>query len=607
MPSYLNYKNAQRKNSSKKYDVSSMPKKMITSKEMDEERRNRLIDWCTFYRRNVHHFVSHYFGIELHFYQRIWIYLMFTRDTFVAIAARASAKTWLAGLAACARAVLYPKSEIVIVASTKEQAGIIVEDKIKGFIDSSPNLAREVKKLVTNMNQWRVDFHNGSVIKVVATRDSSRGKRSTFTIYEEFRLIDKDVIDSVIRPFAYIRQTPWLKNPLWEKYAEESKEIFISSAYHKTLWWWTETKKNIRAMLRGENVGFIAFDIRVALEHNIKTLNQVKKDISKMDEITVLEEIYNIPWGEASNAYFRLKEFLRARTIEKAFYPQKNDSNYNNKKNPYDIPKTNGEIRLIVCDVAQRAGRQNDLSITWCIRLLPTHKGYYREIIYGEAFSGVNSIKQTLRIKQVFYDFGADVLVLDVAAGGGGLPMYDQMGQITKDSERGLEYPAMTIMPHPSIEDSVYQELSNRTLGINALPVVYCISASAKLNSLMAVDMRDKLKKKLIGLLVDEIRAEDYLIKNRAGEYMKNDDPNAKAFFMQPYVQVSLMINEAVNLGMVLSAGNLKLVEPSGTRKDRIVALMMGNYYASFLDADLLKNDDGISDLEALLAITQIV
>lgn len=606
MPSYPNYKNEHRKNLDKK-DIFVSPKKMISAKEMEEERRNRLLDWATFYRRNVHHFVAHYFGIKLHFYQKIWIYLMFTRDTFVAIAARASAKTWLAGVAACARAVLYPKSEIVIVASTKEQAGIIVEDKIKSLVDASSNLAREIKNITTNLNKWQVDFHNGSVIKIVATRDSSRGKRSTWTLYEEFRLIDKEVIDSVIRPFSYIRQAPWLKNPIWEKYAEESKEVFISSAYHKGLWWWDETKKNIRAMLKGENVGFIAFDIRVALEHKIKTINQVKKDISKMDEITALEEVYNIPWGESSNAYFRLKEFLRSRNIERAFYPQKNDSNYNSKKNPYDIPKTTGELRILVCDVAQRAGRQNDLSITWCIRLLPTHKGYYREVVYGEAFSGVNSIKQSLRMKQVFYDFGADVLVLDVAAGGGGLPIYDQLGQITKDSERGIEYPAMTIMPHNSIDDSVYQELSNRTLGINAMPVVYCISASAKLNSLMSVDMRDKLKKKMIGFLVDEIKAEDYLIKNRAGEYMKNEDINAKAFFMQPYVQVSLMINEAVNLGMVLSAGNIRLVEPPGARKDRIVALMMGNYYASFLDADLLQNDDGISDLEALLAITQIV
>ena len=47
------------------------------------------------------------------------------------------------------------------------------------------------------MNKWQVDFHNGSVIRVVASRDISRGKRSTFTIYEEFRLIDKEVLDAV--------------------------------------------------------------------------------------------------------------------------------------------------------------------------------------------------------------------------------------------------------------------------------------------------------------------------------------------------------------------------------------------------------------------------
>src|SRR5258706_3773657 len=391
MPSYTNYQDTYRKNASKKEDLFSVPKKMTNSQEMDEARKKNLIDWCTFYRRNIHRFVEHYFGIKLYFYQKVWIYLMSTRDSFVAIAARASSKTWLVGVLACARAVLYPRSEIVVVASTKEQAGIIVEEKIKGLMESSPNLAREIKNIVTNLNKWQVDFHNGSIIKIVATRDSSRGRRSTFTIYEEFRLIDKEIIDSVIRPFAYIRQAPYLKNPEWSQYVEESKEIFISSAYHKGLWWWDETKATIRAMLRGENVGFIALDIRVALEHNIKTLNQVRKDVSKMDEITALEEVYNIPWGESSNAYFRLKEFTRARIIDKAFYPQRND-NYNPKKNPYGIQKVAGELRIIACDTAQRAGKNNDLSVTAAITMHPNHKRNFKENFYIEYFSWIKFI-----------------------------------------------------------------------------------------------------------------------------------------------------------------------------------------------------------------------
>lgn len=606
MPTIQNYKDSYGQRARNPSNQFKAPKKMTLAKDIDEKRRNNLIDWATFYRRNIHHFVDHYFGIKLHFYQKIWLYLMSTRDSFVAIASRASAKTWLVGVLACARAVLYPKSEVVVVASTKEQAGIIVDEKIRSLVDSSPNLAREVSNLVTNMNKWAVEFHNGSIIKVVAARDSSRGKRSTFTIYEEFRLIEKEIIDSVIRPFSYIRQAGWLKNPEFEKYAEESKEVFISSAYHKGLWWWDETRKTIQAMLRGENVGFIALDVRVALEHKIKTLKQVQKDLSKMDEITALEEVYNIPWGENSDAFFRLKDMTKARKVEKSFYPQRTDTSYNSKKNPYGIQRTEGEIRILACDLAQRSGKQNDLSITWCIRLLPTTRGYVREVCYGESFSGANSIKQSLRIKQVYHDFDADVIVMDVGAGGGGIPIYDQLGQITNDSERGLEYPAMTIMPHSSIDDSAYDELKGRTLGVNALPVIYPISATAKLNSSMAIDMKDKFKKRLVSLLVDETRAEDYLIKTRSGEYMNNDDITAKSFFMQPYTQTSLLVNEAVALAGVLSAGNIKLVEPPGGRKDRIVALMMGNYYASFLDSELLKDNGGFSDIDAILSVTQI-
>lgn len=175
MPSYTNYRNKQRTNLTQKDNQFVTPKVMSTSEEITEERRKRLIDWITFYRRNAHRFVEHYFGIELHLYQKIWLYLMGTRDSFVAIASRASAKSWLLGVLACSRAVLYPNSSIVIVASTKEQAGIIVEEKIKSLQDNYIMVAREIKNITTNTNKYQVDFHNGSVIKVVAARDSARG------------------------------------------------------------------------------------------------------------------------------------------------------------------------------------------------------------------------------------------------------------------------------------------------------------------------------------------------------------------------------------------------------------------------------------------------
>lgn len=600
MPSYSNFQDDYTKHVDSQ-DIFKRPASNIIERDFDADREHNLMDWITFYRRNMHRFVEHYFGIKLYFYQIIWFYLMSSRDSYVAICSRAAAKTWLLAVLALARAVLYPNSEIVVVSSTKEQAGIIVADKITSMRNDYPNVDREIKNITTNMNKWQVDFHNGSVIKVVASRDSARGKRATFIIYEEFRLIDKEVIDAVIRPFAYIRQTPYIKLKEYEFLAEEPKEVFISSAYHKGLWWYEETKKNIRDMLAGGNAGFIALDYSVALKHNIKTARQIRNEISKMDEITALEEYYNIPFGENASSYFRLRMFERGRNLKQAFYPQR-DETYNVRKNPYNIPATKGEIRLVSCDIAQRAGKANDLSVTSCIRLLPTSRGYARELVYMESFSGESSITQSLRIKRVFHDFEADVLVLDIAQSGS--TMYDQFGIITKDEERGIEYPAMTTMWHDSMDDKTYEELKNRTLGLNAIPNIFPISTSAKLNTEIAVQMKDKLQKKMWGFLVDEIKAEDYLIRTSKGEFLKHDDLDVRAFFLNPYIQTSLFINESINLSMVLSAANIKLEESSGALKDRYTSVSYGNYYASLLDAELLKQTGNESEWETIESLT---
>jgi hypothetical protein len=180
LPSYKNFKNSYRRRTEEN-DIFKNPKQMVHSEDVDESRKNRLKEWITFYRRNVHRFVEHYFGIILYPYQILWLYEMSVCDSYVSICSRAVGKTWLLAVLVCARAILYPNSEIVVVSSTKEQAGIIVSDKITNLYNNYPNLAREISNITTNMNKWQVDFHNGSVIRIVASRDSARGKQ-IFTI-----------------------------------------------------------------------------------------------------------------------------------------------------------------------------------------------------------------------------------------------------------------------------------------------------------------------------------------------------------------------------------------------------------------------------------------
>jgi hypothetical protein len=594
--SHKNYENSFKKYS-KVPDQFRAPKSTKKDKSRTDQWQENLIDWITFYRRNIHRFIQHYFGINLHWYQIIWVYFMSISTKFVTIASRAAAKSWLIAVLAFARAVLYPHSEIVVVATTIKQASIIF-GKMSDLKNQHPNIAREIKKFSDTQNNCFCELHNTSTIKVVACQESGRGERSTFTIGEEFRIMDKQKFDSIVKPFSYARQTPYLTDSN-SKYKdikiliEQPQRILISSAYHKCLWWYQETLTTIRAMLTGKSAGFIAFDYLIAIKHNIKTKELIAEDKSTMDEITFLEEYENIPWGENADAYFKLDMFNKNRKIKRSFYPLRKED-YNLKKNPYDIKKVDGEIRVLSIDVAAKSGTKNDNTIITCARLIPTHRGYQCEIVYMESHNGENTVIQSLRIKQIWYDFSADYIVLDLQ--NVGVSIFDQLSMVTKDEDRNIEYDAFTVMSHDSIPKGTYDDCVQRTLAINALPIVYPINANVDVNNDAARDFKERLRKGLISFLVDEVTAEGHFVKN-VGKANTVDAINTKAWYLLPHVQITLAVNECVSLAMTVGENNkIKLKEPSGGRKDRYTSLAYLNYFVSFLDQNILReNNKGFS------------
>ena len=385
----------------------STPNGQVSKDHNSDDWENRKKDWISFYRRNIHRFVQHYFKINLFPYQILWIYFMHLCDYFISIASRASAKSWLIAVYAMAVATLYPNSKIVLVSATQKMASIVMS-KIEALRREYPNVDKEISALYNSSNNRVCTLYNTSEIMVVACRDSGRGNRANLTIGDEFRIMDKANYDAIVKPFAIARQAPYMILPEYANLPpEEPKEILISSAYHRNLWWFDESKRAIKSMLLGKSVGFIALDYLIAVHHRIKTVKSIEKEKATMDEITFQEEYCNIPWGENADAYFKLSMFEKARGLKKAFYPQRNDT-YAKNKNPYDIKKVDGEVRVVSCDVASRANSANDNTILTCARLLPTANGYIREISYIESHFGANTILQAIRIKQLFYDFSAD-------------------------------------------------------------------------------------------------------------------------------------------------------------------------------------------------------
>lgn len=590
-------------------DIRKKPFNVIKQNKITGSRLKRIIDWNTLYRRNLPLFVKHYFQITtLHDYQKIMLYEIGVKMEETICAARATAKSWIIGLAALAIGTLYPKSEIVIVSSTKAQASVII-GKIQGFYDEYPNIRREVIKIIANDNNREVQFLNGTHIKVLALSDNSRGNRSTFIIREECNSIKKkSLLDSVISPMRYIRPAPFRNLPQYKHLIEEARTVSISSAGLKQNWWYQYTLEQIyikmygdkSGLIKKEDIGFLAFDYITSIEHRIKTPKEIASDKKTFDFLTFETEYRNIPYGVNEHSFFTYEAFDKARVLANAFYPKRIEEVVENKQFK-TMPRVPGEKRIISIDLATSAAKNSDNSALICARLIPTKsKGYKRQIVYIEIYNGVGAPAQALRIRQVMTDFCADALVMDMR--NIGTPIFQIMTDNIKDPERGCEYPAITVAYHESISHK-YEEYVLQTISPNAIPCIYPIHATAELNSKMAVGFKDKLKTGMIEFLDVTEKAEDMFSKEIGMHFYTGEsgDFGGRPWLLAPYEQTTALINEALTLAVVVMGLNYKLIEPKRSTKDRIVSLIYLNYYATLLDNELLKGDDGAELISSII------
>ena len=561
-----------------------------------KENVERLLHWITFYRRNPSRFVEHYFGVTLHLYQHIILYLMEFVPSFCIVAARSAAKSFLIAIFACKEAILRPGARIVVASATKKQARLIVSEKIKKeLIPKSPLLASEIDSFKDNQNEIEVVFKNGSSIVVVAANENARGYRATVMIYEEFRMIVKNIIDSVLSPFLYVRQVDYIKHPEYSGMVEEPKEIYISSAWYQSHWMWALMQTLVKDMFHNGTSCIIAMDYSIALKHNIKTRNFLIKEKKKLDPMSWAIEYENQMIAENARSFFNYEQLNKNRRLKRAFYPRRNDEALLKQKNKYDIPKQVGEVRILSCDIAMEAGNTTDNSIFSCIRLLPESqeykvqdttgehleikRGYRRQVVYMEAVHGGETSKQAIRIKQLYTDFNADYCVLDRR--NAGISVYDTLAKVLYDEERNMEY-----KPWRCMND---EKVANRIQIAGAEEVVYIIKAQLETNSNIAETMRNSLNAGMIDLLISNTEAVDE-IPNIFPEYAAAD-VDTQLFFERPYLETVALINEMINLEYERGeqTGLIKIVNTTD-RKDRYTSVSYGNYFAQMLEHDLLSD-----------------
>lgn len=569
----------------------------------DEKNVDHFILWTTFFRRNFHRFAMDYLGIKLYLYQIIILYLMGLNSFFVIIASRADAKSFIVALGACIYCILYPNSMVVIASGTKKQAKLLVSEKIeKELMKMSAPLRKEIRKVKDNQNEVIVYFKNGSTITVVAPGDGGRGYRSTVLVREEFRQIKKEDEDSVLSPYQIVRPVPYMKDEFYAnvpELQEEPLDIYISSSWidNGTSWLWSTVDQACDEMLKGKDSCLLAFDEAISIRHRIKTMRYFQREKKKQDVITWETEFLNLRVKENTSAYFTYGMLQQNQRMKKPFYPRRTEDYRSAKKNPYDISKLPQEVRLLAVDLAFVENKRNDNSIFSCMRLIPestryqregsddieVSNGYRRSVPYMESMQGGDTLRQAIRIRQLFEDFGADYLVLDTR--NGGLVLYDIMARPMYDDERDVEYQPLRCMNDDGIASRITVEGANEC--------VYAINASQKLNSDIAIDFRRILVEERIDFLSNlESAIENYLPNIK--EYASAPDADTQFFYERPFLETQEFISETAGLVYEKKpqTGAIVVGEVGANRKDRYSSVSYASFVASLLERDLLSQSE---------------
>jgi hypothetical protein len=556
----------------------------------DENMRLQVKKWTSFYRLNIHRFIEHYFGIELFFFQKILLFFMNLNTFFMLIAARGLSKSFMIAIFACARCTLYPNTKVIIASGVKKQSKLIITEKIEKELMQNPNLAREIKQIKSSSNDATVIFHNGSTIEAVTSSENSRGYRGNILILEEFRMIDENILNTVLKPFLNVyRQPPFLKKEKYSHLREENIELYISSAWYSSHWMWKSMQSARDMMLKGKETMIFSMDYLTSLHHGLLSEKRIKKEreSSNFDEISFLMEYENLMYGQNSNAIFKLEDITKNRKLKNSFTPI-NNLDYSSVKNKKKEKLRDGEIRVVGVDVALMGGNDNDATVFTCVRLIPNGDKYLRKVSYIETMEGSHTDNQAIRIKQLFEDFQASYVALDCH--GNGMSIYDALVKVLYDEERDVEYEAWC-----SFNDD---EMKKRAKSPNPLPVVFSIKAGNKLNHEIASALRVNLQNSNIELLINEIEAKELLSEKKSFQNASAED---KAAMVQPFVQATLLVNELVNLEHDIVGGYIKIKEKSGKRKDRYSSLAYCNYLAKILEGENLQVEDHYDDDDDLV------
>lgn len=450
-------------------------------------------------------------------------------------ATRATSKSFTAYLSSLMRAVLLPRSTIMIASDTKGTVVKIAEAKFEEIFHHWPLLRKELATraddgktgVKSSNNYYELWLKNGSCITVVA-KDTSRGLRATAAVLEEAALIDEVPYTEVLLPQMNIkrREADGSINPD-EPSAAQS---FITTAAPRTVYMYNKLIEcTINMVLRPEEYFVWGLSYVTPLHYGLldKATMMDQRYSNTVSEESFARESLSIWTGSSNDAWLNSKRLARRRTL----------LNCERKANLNAIQS--GTYYIIAVDVARYSAN------TAVIVTKNTHtaNGTKKNVIYTEVIHGANYItEQAPRLKKLIQLYQPREIVID--GNGPGIGLLDAMVLPSFDARTGEQFPAyFTFNSEYHFPPEMKVESPEPKPEFNA--IIYDIKAGSSNDDAIHSNFFAQINNGSVAFLAKESIVKEKLMKTKKGQKMSVYD---RRLYLLPYEMTSRLMDELNNL-----------------------------------------------------------
>ena len=495
-------------------------------------------------------------------------------------ATRATSKSFTAYLCSIVRAILLPRSSIMIASEVKGTVINIAKDKFAQFFRHWPLLEKELATrqddgktgVKSSTNYYELYFKNGSQITVVS-KDTSRGLRATAAILEECALISEEAYTEVLWPQLNVKRmevdgTLNLDEP-------SSPQTFITTAADRTVYMYQRLIEiAVNAVLRPKEYFCWGLSYEIPLHYGLidKSTMLDQRYSNNVSEESFARENLSIWTGNSDDAWLDSRRLNKHRSLLKC------------ERKAMPSPKNENAWYLIGCDV----GRYSANTAIMVIKVLPGDQRFKKNVVYTEVINGANYItEQAPRLKKLIQLYEPREIVID--GNGPGIGLMDAMVLPSFDKNTGENFPPyFTFNDEHHLPPEMRAEQEEPNPKYNA--IIYDIKAGSGNEDAINSAFLTAINNGSTSFLAHERIVKDKLLKTKKGQKMTAYD---RRVFLLPYEMTSRLMDELNNLRLKpTGVENKYKVEriSKSIEKDRFSALEYALYRVKYYeDKEIFK------------------